>query len=637
MVKGKQRLLAFALALTMVCSNEIVALAETKAIVVDEGMCGDNLTWELDRNGTLTISGSGDMYDYGVQSDEEYLSTPWTEYSSNIYKLEIGDGVTSIGKEAFAMCTDLTGELDFPDSMCSIGDYAFTMCMGLTGDLILPDSVAYIGEGAFSYCVGLTGDLVIPAGLTNISDYAFTLCTGLKGELTIPEGVESIGAYAFSSCASLTGDLMIPESVMSIGESAFAGCSGFTGELTLPSTITSIEACTFDGCSGFTGELILPEGLTSIGLQAFNGCSGFACDLVIPENVSEIGAYAFYGCSSLTGVEFPANLKSFGNYAFSLCTDLYSIVIPEKIKTIPEGAFYGCRNLTNAQIPNGVTSIAAYAFAGCAIQEIVFPETLKTLNEYAFYDPEDSSMNHTKLEKVVFWGASTKIPVGFTKSLDEDAEIHGLFGSTAETFASKYRYTFISIDDDRPIVDGNPFVDVQEGKWFYTSVLWAYSNGLITGTSSTKFSPNSRMTRGMFVTVLYRMEGRPEVSSDNKFKDVSSKKYYATAVTWASDLGLVAGFSKDIFGPENNIAREQIAKILYLFAQYKGCDVTNTTDISGFADASNVSSYAKKYMEWAVAEGLIKGSNGKLNPKGNATRAEIAAILKRFVEKYELL
>ena len=179
------------------------------------------------------------------------------------------------------------------------------------------------------------------------------------------------------------------------------------------------------------------------------------------------------------------------------------------------------------------------------------------------------------------------------------------------------------------------FADVLPGKWFYSAVSWAYENGFLTGTSSSEFTPNGHMTRGMLVTVLYRMEGRPLVTESNRFPDVSEKKYYASAITWASSLGLVAGYKDGTFGPEDSITREQIAKILYLYAESKGYDVTASTDISDFKDASKVASYARKYMEWAVAEGLIKGSSGNLNPKGNATRAEIAAILKRFVESYQ--
>ncbi len=179
-----------------------------------------------------------------------------------------------------------------------------------------------------------------------------------------------------------------------------------------------------------------------------------------------------------------------------------------------------------------------------------------------------------------------------------------------------------------------PFKDVSSGRWYYSAVKWAMNSGYITGTSDTTFAPNDPMTRGMLVTVLYRAAGRPSASADTQFPDVDSNKYYAKAISWAAKENLVSGYSNGNFGPEDSITREQIAKILYRYAEYAGYDVTASVDISDYWDAGNVSPYAKKYMKWAVAEGFIQGSNNKLNPKGNATRAEIAAILKRFMDKY---
>ncbi len=203
-----------------------------------------------------------------------------------------------------------------------------------------------------------------------------------------------------------------------------------------------------------------------------------------------------------------------------------------------------------------------------------------------------------------------------------------------EEFTLSKNFKILGEGESAPEED-TPFKDVDSKKWYYNAVKWAYESGLLTGTSDTEFSPNGQMTRGMLVTVLYRKEGRPVVEAANKFQDVNSKKYYASAIVWASSEGLVSGYSNGNFGPEDSITREQLAKVLFLYAKYKGYDVTASADLSGFSDASKVSSYAKKYMQWTVAEGLIQGSNGKLNPQGNATRAEISAILKRFVEKYE--
>ena len=177
-----------------------------------------------------------------------------------------------------------------------------------------------------------------------------------------------------------------------------------------------------------------------------------------------------------------------------------------------------------------------------------------------------------------------------------------------------------------------PFTDVRESDWFYEDVAFAYENGLFAGTSDTTFSPNASMTRAMLVTVLYRLEGQPTVNGRSGFSDVQYNGYYEDAVTWAADNGIVNGTSTTMFSPNANVTREQMAAILYRYAQYKKYNTAASSSLTGFSDHAAVSSYAVTPMQWAVAEKLINGSNGKLMPTGNATRAQVAAILHRFVE-----
>ena len=177
-----------------------------------------------------------------------------------------------------------------------------------------------------------------------------------------------------------------------------------------------------------------------------------------------------------------------------------------------------------------------------------------------------------------------------------------------------------------------PFTDVREADWFYDDVVYAYENGLFSGTSDTTFSPNASMTRAMLVTVLYRLEGQPTVSGRSGFSDVKLNSYYEDAVTWAADNGIVNGTGATTFSPNANVTREQMAAILYRYAQYKQYGTTASAGLNGFSDAAKVSAYAKTPLSWAVAEKLVNGSEGKLLPTGNATRAQVAAILHRFVE-----
>ena len=177
-----------------------------------------------------------------------------------------------------------------------------------------------------------------------------------------------------------------------------------------------------------------------------------------------------------------------------------------------------------------------------------------------------------------------------------------------------------------------PFTDVRESDWFYDDVVFAYENGLFSGTSDTTFSPNTSMTRAMLVTVLYRLEGQPAVNGRSGFSDVQYNGYYEDAVTWAADNGIVNGTSTTMFSPNANVTREQMAAILYRYAQYKKYNTAASSSLNGFTDHASVSGYAAASLEWAVAEKLVNGSAGKLMPTGNATRAQVAAILHRFVE-----
>ena len=192
--------------------------------------------------------------------------------------------------------------------------------------------------------------------------------------------------------------------------------------------------------------------------------------------------------------------------------------------------------------------------------------------------------------------------------------------------------------DENPGTGVNPFTDVSEKDWFYGDVMFVYENGLMLGTSKTLFSPHGTATRGMMATILWRMEGSPAPKGKNSFTDVEAGKWYADAITWTAENGIFAGYGKDKFGPDDPITREQLAAIFYRYADYKGYDLTVKGNLDKFKDADKITDYAKTAMQWAVGSGLVKGKSGNLlDPQGTATRAEIAAMLHRFIEKYELV
>ena len=182
-------------------------------------------------------------------------------------------------------------------------------------------------------------------------------------------------------------------------------------------------------------------------------------------------------------------------------------------------------------------------------------------------------------------------------------------------------------------VSGLPFGDVKSADWFYNDVKYVYEKGMMAGTAADVFAPNTTTTRAMIVTILYRLEGSPAVTGTSAFVDVPAGQWYTDAVNWAAANQIVKGTSATTFAPNDSITREQMAAILYRYAQYKGYDVTKKADLSGYSDNSQVSAYAKDALAWANAAKLINGvTNTTLAPQGNATRAQVSAILHRFCD-----
>ena len=185
---------------------------------------------------------------------------------------------------------------------------------------------------------------------------------------------------------------------------------------------------------------------------------------------------------------------------------------------------------------------------------------------------------------------------------------------------------------DKP-TDGFKFTDVSRNDWFYGDVSYVYENGIMDGVSAETFAPNATLTRGMIVTILYRMENKPAVTGASKFTDVDANEWYGAPVAWAAGNGIVTGYSETTFGPNDPVTREQLAAILYRYAVYKGMSaVTLEQNLSRFTDADQISAYAVPAMNWAVGKGLINGADGKLSPKASATRAQVAAIIHRYLE-----
>ena len=285
--------------------------------VVDSGTCGDSLTWTLDSDGLLTISGTGAMTDY-----PSYNAAPWL--GNTITKVVVGEGVTTIGSYAFYNCDGVTSA-DIAGTVTSIGMDAFSGCKGLTS-VTVPNSVTSMGEGVFYKCEGLT-NVTISNSLKEIAPYSFYECKRLTSA-NIPSSVTSIGENAFAFCEALTG-VTIPDSVTSIGNNAYWMCKGLDG-LNIPASVTSIGRYAFNGCSGL--ETITVDAKNST-YDSRDNCNALietstntllaGCkNTTVPKSVAEIGGRAFYNCAGLTSVTLPSPVTSVGDMAFVSCTGL---------------------------------------------------------------------------------------------------------------------------------------------------------------------------------------------------------------------------------------------------------------------------------------------------------------------------
>lgn len=303
--------------------------------------------------------------------------------------LTLGEGVTSIGNDAFINCTGLTGPLVLPESLESIGDGAFNGCTGftsltvsdsissigaksfygctgLTGTLNIPDTVTSIGEYAFYNCSGLTGDLHISAGMSTIEPYTFYGCTGLTGALTLHDGIYAVADYAFYGCTGLTS-LDLGEGVLVLGPYAFTGCTGFGGSLVIPDSVQTMGDYVFDGCAGFA-RLSIGDGITEIPGFAFRNCTGLTGTITIDDDMTRVGAYAFYNCAGFTRLSLGENLQIIGSFAFYGCTGLRgTLKLPEGLVEIGNSAFEYCSGFVgDLIIPNSVTYVGSGAFAYCS-------------------------------------------------------------------------------------------------------------------------------------------------------------------------------------------------------------------------------------------------------------------------------
>ncbi len=439
-------------------------------------------------------------------------------------------------------------------------------------------TVTAIGDYAFYHCLSLES-VTIPDSVTTIGFAAFGDCTSLRS-IIIPDGVTAIPKAAFHKCKSLQS-ITIPNSVTAIGEQAFTRCSSLES-ITIPDSVTTIENHLFSECTSLR-SVTLPNSLTTIETKMFYECTSLR-SIIIPNGVKTIAEAAFYKCTSLESITIPNSVTAIGEQAFAHCSSLRSITIPDGVKTIAKAAFYECTSLESLMLPKRVTEIRDFAFGEC--------RNLKT----------------------VYYGGT----------MEQRYNIHMCDGNEALANAA---WVFEVI---------KRYPDVSPDQWYYEAAEYVSKRGFMSGYASGLFGPAANMHRQDFVLILARVAGVDLNAYKDKtvtMPDVVPGSYYAAAVAWAAENGVVSGYQNGYFGVSDPITREQVCTILYRFVGSPEVENVEET-LARFPDRASISEYAEIPTAWAVQNNVVSGmASGWMAPLGKASRAQVATIVMRMDQK----
>ena len=645
--------------------------------------------------------------------------------------------VTTINDFAMNGCANVTGELVIPDSVQTIGRSAFEGT-GFTS-LNLGNSVKEIGVSAFYKCAAMTGDLVIPTSVTTIGANAF-IGTGFDGKLDFQAQIEefpaaifqglnftsvsfsgsvkSIGDRAFENCKQLA-TVTFGQGLETVGQYAFYN-SGLSGALTFPDSLKKIDTYAFAKCPHIT-EITLPEGNATIEYGAFTGDTGvqkikiplseiqfdklnnggywiftqytenkletivvgtapneesmslFSNSLgglktiVIGTGVSEINNYAFGSANSLESALYPSNLTIYnayqGNQNLINAGTKYTVTAngsmgqnteqamltfetPEG-KTCPTVTYLSTNESAVTVDESGkikaIGSVGQKATIKAQHDGTTFAKvdvTIGVMIDGAFYsiNPVIADQTYTGLPltpAVEVTKNGQTITEGFTVEYVNNINVGTATATVKVGDAVVGTATFqIVAPPPAPVIPVTPsapaqlpfnpdagkttFTDVAGNAWYASAVNYVVDKGLMNGTGEGKFSPEADTTRGMIVTILARLDG----------KNTSGTPWYQAGQRWAMEYEISDGTNMT-----GAITREQLVTMLFRYAVKNGLEaVTLSENLTQFTDASDISAWAVSAMQWAVGQGLIQGSNGLLRPQANASRAEVATILMRFCE-----
>lgn len=523
------------------------------------------------------------------------------KYNGEAQKLVIpaelnGLKVTSIGKDVFRNKGQIT-EVEFPEGLLTIEEGAFFRCN--LKQLILPESLKSIGKLAFA-CNDF--DTVrIPAKVEKIEERAFagTLC------IAAFEVAEENAYFATYDKALYSKDF-----------TTLYICPSKKQSIDIKGTTTLIGNFAFSDCEQLE-NVILPAGLKEIGYHSF-GDNYQLKEIVVPASVEKIGDYFMANGAALQKIVVAEGNKNYASEGGVLYTKdmttlircpeaIENLTISEKATTIETNAFFAKRSADSIVIPKNITVIKDAAFQGIRSKKVIFQNP-------------DCVITNTDNYGNQFIDA-------------RDLTVVGYKNSTIAKYAEAYGLKFEDIE-------ANPFLDVAEETWKYTAAHFAYEHSIMNGKGADengkiKFDPDGTLTRAEFAQVLYNMEKTPQVEYEACFTDVPEKQWFTNAVIWVKKNDIAVGkIDKfDVFG---KITRQEMATMLKKYAAYKGYSLEANADLSTYADADKISSWAVENMNWAVTNHIMRGkSETTLDPLGNATRAECAAVFKNFCEEFQ--
>ena len=617
------------------------------------GVCGENMTYTLDLNTkTLTITGTGEMDDF--EQSGEFMIHPagaseWHLYHDRIETIRIGEGVTSVGNQAFYNFSALTC-VELPETLTEIGSSAFAGCVKLP-EIRLPANLQRLAGHAFYKCESLT-TLTIPVGLTAFNPNAVTLCAGLVAfdvaegnpafavrdgilfskdgsvlvcypqgrdgdSYVVPDDVKEIGDAAFQ--AAKIKSISLPDGLTKLGNGAFAR-SGLT-EFTLPKAISVIPEHLLGGCVALE-KVMLHEGVTAIGEGAFFECAALTV-IDLPAGLRRIDNYAFCFCTALREVTLPEGLSELGGSALSR-TAITSITIPEAITVLESDLFSFCENLTEVKLHDGITSLGSDLFRGCtALEHLSLPESVTEIKSSCFAG--------TGLREFTF-------PKGVTQAeMDLFENCAALKTVDCPGIERVNMYAFRNCTALETVTFGSSLNRIASGAFdgcaslrdLYYGDDTAHWNAVSVGT----YYYNDPLYR----VVIHTTDGMYQIPNDRSpFADVAADAWYIDAVRYVYDETLMVGVSERCFAPEDALTRAMVVTPLW---RREGSEVVDENYAQPFSDVSGA--WYTEPVTWAISKEIVKGYPLPFTgaptgvfyyfaPDQNVMREELAAFLYRY-------